>query len=188
MALVRQHPRLWRRLAHAERVTRVHGMRNVGNLYRAASGPGWALVGDALHQKDPLDGQGIYDALFEAKALAQAITTWKHGTRSYEQAMTAYAGAVRAETYPMYLETLQQVKRTVYGQVPLWLEKLLVRWLGADAEINRRYALLTVRAISPTKWLPTTVLCRAAVRGLLRNTSYVLRRRPHPAIVRAEPP
>ena len=144
-------------------------------------------MGDALHQKDPIDGPGIYAALFEAKALAQAISAWKQGTRSYAQAMTAYEGAVRAETYPMYLETLQQVKRTVYGQTPLWLEKLLVRWLGIDAELNRRYALLTVRAISPTRWLPPAMLFQAAVRGLMCNASYVLRRRPHPARLRAEP-
>jgi len=102
--------------------------------------------------------------------------------------MMAYEGTVRAETYPMYRETLRQVKRTVYGQAPLWLKKLGFRCLGADAELNRRYALLTVRALAATNWLPPAMLCQAAVRGLLRNTGYVLRRRPHPAIVPAEPP
>ncbi|WP_239655062.1 NAD(P)/FAD-dependent oxidoreductase [Mycobacterium riyadhense] len=166
MKLVRQHPLIWRRLAHAERVTRVHGMRNIGNVYRVASGPGWVLVGDALHQKDPIDGQGIYDALFEAKALAQAITAWKHGEQSYEQAMTAYEMAARAETYPMYMETLRQVKRTVFSRSPLWLDKLLFRCIGSDTELNHRYALLTVRALAPAEFFSPALLFRAALRGL----------------------
>ena len=57
MRLLQAHPRIRRRLAHAALVGEVRGMRDIGNMYRQAGGAGWALVGDALHQKDPLDGQ-----------------------------------------------------------------------------------------------------------------------------------
>lgn len=41
--------------------------------YRAASGPGWALVGDAGHFKHPTTGQGIGDALAQAEHVAQDL-------------------------------------------------------------------------------------------------------------------
>ena len=41
--------------------------------YRAASGPGWALVGDAGHFKHPTTGQGIGDALAQAEHVAQEL-------------------------------------------------------------------------------------------------------------------
>ena len=43
----------------------------VGRL-RQASGPGWALVGDAGYFKDPISAHGISDALRDAEILAQA--------------------------------------------------------------------------------------------------------------------
>ena len=41
--------------------------------FRAAHGPGWALVGDAGYFKDPLTAHGITDALRDAELLARAI-------------------------------------------------------------------------------------------------------------------
>ncbi len=184
---VRRHPLVWRRLAHAQQVGGVHGMHKVGNFYRAASGPGWALVGDALHQKDSADGQGIYDALFSAKALSQALVVWKKEGQPWKDALADYDSAVRAETYPMYLQTLEQVKRDVYTQSPVWLDKLLQLWLGADPEINQRFALLAVRGISPKGWLPASTILRAVIRGALSNAAYFLKRQPHPALFPALP-
>jgi 2-polyprenyl-6-methoxyphenol hydroxylase-like FAD-dependent oxidoreductase len=40
---------------------------------RQASGPGWALVGDAGYFKDPLTAHGITDALRDAEILARAL-------------------------------------------------------------------------------------------------------------------
>jgi 2-polyprenyl-6-methoxyphenol hydroxylase-like FAD-dependent oxidoreductase len=41
--------------------------------FRESAGPGWALVGDAGHFKDPTPGQGIADALRQAERLAPAV-------------------------------------------------------------------------------------------------------------------
>ena len=41
--------------------------------FRRAAGPGWALVGDAVHFKHPTTGQGIGDALAQAKYVADAL-------------------------------------------------------------------------------------------------------------------
>jgi 2-polyprenyl-6-methoxyphenol hydroxylase-like FAD-dependent oxidoreductase len=42
---------------------------------RESAGPGWVLVGDAGHFKDPSPGQGIGDALRQSETLAAAILT-----------------------------------------------------------------------------------------------------------------
>jgi len=43
------------------------------DFFRESAGPGWALVGDAGHFKDPTPGQGIADALRQCERLADAI-------------------------------------------------------------------------------------------------------------------
>lgn len=42
-------------------------------FFRRAAGPGWALVGDAGHHKDFVVGDGITEALIQAKNLASAV-------------------------------------------------------------------------------------------------------------------
>jgi uncharacterized protein (TIGR03083 family) len=63
------NPRL---LAAAELVSPVVGAPEtmMRGFYRAAAGPGWALVGDAGHFKHPTTGQGIGDALAQAEHVA----------------------------------------------------------------------------------------------------------------------
>lgn len=167
---LRAIPQIWRRLENAERLTDVHGMKRVGNLYREAGGPGWALVGDALHQKDPLDGQGIFDAVFTAKVLAQALVAWKRGQKTWEQALDWYNHEVHAETFPMYQETLRRVKRDLYTAHPDWLLRTVGHWLLDDAEIKRRIGLLLVRGLSPDEVMPSfAITFRALTRGLWKS-------------------
>lgn len=60
-------------LAGAHRTGKMFGMLKYECFFREASGPGWALVGDAGHFKDPAPGQGIGDAFRQAEALAPVI-------------------------------------------------------------------------------------------------------------------
>lgn len=66
------NPRL---LEAAELVSPVAGAPEtmMRGYYRAASGPGWALVGDAGHFKHPTTGQGIGDALAQSEHVAQQL-------------------------------------------------------------------------------------------------------------------
>lgn len=163
---LRALPNLWRRLESAQRITDVHGMKRVGNFYREAGGPGWALVGDALHQKDPLDGQGIYDAVFTAKVLAQAIVNWKQGRFTWDHALARYQQAVFLETFPMYQVTLARVKREIYTSRPDWLIRTLVRWIALDPEMLQRSGQLIVRAAPPEAYQPPlSITLRALARG-----------------------
>jgi 2-polyprenyl-6-methoxyphenol hydroxylase-like FAD-dependent oxidoreductase len=71
---LRAWPELHAGVAGARRDGPVRTMANLHGFFRPAAGPGWALVGDAGHFKDPTPGQGISDALRQAEHLAAAIT------------------------------------------------------------------------------------------------------------------
>jgi flavin-dependent dehydrogenase len=51
----------------------VRGAVRLPNHIRRATGPGWALVGDAGYHRDPITGHGITDAFRDAELLARAI-------------------------------------------------------------------------------------------------------------------
>jgi flavin-dependent dehydrogenase len=52
-----------------------HGFAGRPGFFRSASGPGWALVGDAGYFKDPITAHGITDALRDAELLARAVVS-----------------------------------------------------------------------------------------------------------------
>jgi 2-polyprenyl-6-methoxyphenol hydroxylase-like FAD-dependent oxidoreductase len=60
-------------LAEARPVGKMLGLLKFECFFRESAGPGWALVGDAGHFKDPAPGQGIADAFRQAEALAPVI-------------------------------------------------------------------------------------------------------------------
>jgi 2-polyprenyl-6-methoxyphenol hydroxylase-like FAD-dependent oxidoreductase len=60
-------------MAGAQRVGPIRVVDRWHGYFREAAGPGWALLGDAGHFKDPTPGQGIADAMRHAFALADAI-------------------------------------------------------------------------------------------------------------------
>ena len=63
-------PELEASLAGARRVGPIRMMSRWHGFFRESAGPGWVLVGDAGHFKDPTPGQGISDALRQAVELA----------------------------------------------------------------------------------------------------------------------
>ncbi|WP_375502016.1 NAD(P)/FAD-dependent oxidoreductase [uncultured Jatrophihabitans sp.] len=74
-----QRLRHWPELADVVQGARREGpMRIVPDwqaYFRESAGPGWVLVGDAGHFKDPSAAQGITDALRQAEGLAASITS-----------------------------------------------------------------------------------------------------------------
>jgi flavin-dependent dehydrogenase len=71
--LERAAPRLAERLRRARRTSPVQGMLRMPNQVRQASGPGWALVGDAGYHRDAVTAHGISDAFRDAELLALAV-------------------------------------------------------------------------------------------------------------------
>lgn len=173
--LVRRATPIWQRLNGAEMVTFVRGMRKVGNLYRTPGGRGWALAGDAYHQKDPIDGQGIYDAVYSAKQLSEAILRTHLGAMTWDEALAWYDAAARAETFPMYKSTLERVRSALYSDAPEWLVRLgsltFGRWILEDRLVQERMGLMLVRKVPPKEVVTLPLTIGALLRGPLRDLS-----------------
>ena len=60
------------------------------NFFRKPYGPGWALVGDAGYNKDPITAQGISDAFHDAERCAAALDEVFTGGRAFDDAMADY--------------------------------------------------------------------------------------------------
>jgi 2-polyprenyl-6-methoxyphenol hydroxylase-like FAD-dependent oxidoreductase len=79
----------------------------VPNFFRKPYGPGWALVGDAGYNKDPITAQGINDAFASAELCAAAVDQALGGSRSFDDAMSAYQRTRDEHVLPMYEFTCQ---------------------------------------------------------------------------------
>jgi 2-polyprenyl-6-methoxyphenol hydroxylase-like FAD-dependent oxidoreductase len=72
-------PSLRRRTAARTPIGAIMGLAPQPGYFRPAGGPGWALVGDAAHFKDPASGQGFHDALLTVEWFLIAIDESLHG-------------------------------------------------------------------------------------------------------------
>lgn len=144
-------PEVWARLKHATKVSECVGVKGIKNGYRAPYGKGWALVGDAVHYKDPIDGQGIYDALLSSKLLAEAVQRWRKQGASFEDAMQFYQDEFWRETHAMYLQTVERVKKEIYSKPPPFIINTLLRWMMTDPEYQLGFLRHIHRAIQPNE-------------------------------------
>jgi flavin-dependent dehydrogenase len=100
--LGRSAPQLAGRLRHARRTSPVRGMLRQPNQVRQASGPGWALVGDAGYHRDAVTAHGISDAFRDAEFLAAAL----------DQALSA--GAEESTALARYRRQRDQALREIF--------------------------------------------------------------------------
>lgn len=66
-------PDLRKRLRSSRQTSRVRATRGLPGFFRKPYGPGWVLVGDAGHTKDPVSANGISNAFRDAELAARAI-------------------------------------------------------------------------------------------------------------------
>ncbi len=158
-----------RRLTAARQVGPVVGIKRIANRYMEAGGAGWVLVGDAFHHKDPVDGQGIYDALIEAKVLDEELAPFLAGQRTFAASVTAYRRRAEEATHPMFLATMDRLKRELYEEPPTILIKTLVRWMLTDPEYQSRFIRFLGRDISPETWMTPALMRACAARGVIRD-------------------
>jgi flavin-dependent dehydrogenase len=177
-------PQVWKRLEGARMITELEGIKPVENGYREAFGRGWALTGDSFHYKDPLDGQGIYDALIETQYLAEAIADWKSGKLTWAQAGAQYKEKAWAATYPMFKMTTERVHREIHTFPPAFIIKTLIRWTLNDPAYQTTLMRVLARVVDPSE-LPTTpslsMIWRGIRRSLQPNGKENANRQPSPA-------
>jgi flavin-dependent dehydrogenase len=101
LATLQLAPEFAARVANATREAPYVGGA-VPGFFRTPYGPGWALVGDAGYNKDPITAQGISDAFRDAEACATAIHESLTGARPYDEAMAGYQQARDAAAGPIY--------------------------------------------------------------------------------------
>lgn len=171
-AVLAEFPAVTRRLEGARRVTPLVGLKRVGNGYRTVGKPGVFLAGDAVHFKDPLDGQGIYDALLGTKLLAPLVAAVARSEKPWPQALAEYRDSLWAHTQPMFKQTTQRLKRELYDEPPAFVISTVLRSMLEDEQYQRAFLRLLARDVDPNGWLsPGLVagsLWRGAGRGLRR--------------------
>jgi flavin-dependent dehydrogenase len=161
-------PKAWQRLEGARQIGKLEAICPVENGYREPFGRGWALTGDAYHYKDPVDGQGIYDALLETKILAEAIAEWKGGTLTWEQAGALYKEKAWAATYPMFQSSVARVRRELHTTPPSFILNTLIKWMLNDPAYQTAFLRTLARASDPLK-MPTMPTPGMIWRGILRS-------------------
>ncbi|MFE4369661.1 NAD(P)/FAD-dependent oxidoreductase [Streptomyces sp. NPDC056835] len=93
-------------LTEGKQEDRLYCCSDLPNFFRRPHGPGWALVGDAAHNKDPTPGRGITDAFNQAEMLAECLDIPLDDTRQVDAALVKYARQLREEFTPAYESTL----------------------------------------------------------------------------------
>ena len=96
----------------------------VPNFFRKPYGPGWALVGDAGYNKDPITAQGISDAFRDAERAPPRSTRCSRASRSFDDAMADYHQARDEHAMPIYEFTTQLA---TLEPPPPEMQQLLVR-------------------------------------------------------------
>jgi 2-polyprenyl-6-methoxyphenol hydroxylase-like FAD-dependent oxidoreductase len=90
------------RVRAGRRAEKWYGIAGVPGYFRKPYGQGWALVGDASYNRDPITAQGISDAFVEAEMLAAALTAMWSGADTPETRWPAHEAARNERVRPMY--------------------------------------------------------------------------------------
>lgn len=129
--LARSVPELARRLAAGRRTSPVSGMLRSPNHIRRATGPGWALVGDAGFHRDPISAHGISDAFRDAELLAAALDAALGGRADETDALAGYEAQRDAALREIFDLTCAL---GAYPPVPEFVE--LMRLLGRAIDVE----------------------------------------------------
>lgn len=83
-------PELFERMSAGRRVEQMYGTGHQENYFRKAYGPGWVLLGDAVHHKDSITARGITDAFIQAQSLTEHIGQGLHDDGALKAALRRY--------------------------------------------------------------------------------------------------
>jgi 2-polyprenyl-6-methoxyphenol hydroxylase-like FAD-dependent oxidoreductase len=129
---------------------------SVPNFFRKPFGPGWALVGDAGYNKDPITAQGMSDAFRDAELCATALDEVFSGARSYEDAMSGYQQTRDARVLPIYEFTTQLA---TLEAPPMEMQQLLGAVHGNQDAMDA-FVSLTAGTVSPVEFFDPENIAR----------------------------
>lgn len=116
------------------RFGRLHGLGDQRNFFRKATGPGWALVGDAGHHKDSITARGISDAFLQAQLFADLVLPHTGDPATLADALVRYEAARDDQLTESYYNTISVARLEVTDE-RIRLLKLIER----DQRLVDRY-------------------------------------------------
>ncbi|MFJ8747331.1 NAD(P)/FAD-dependent oxidoreductase [Embleya sp. NPDC127516] len=131
-------PRLSERMSAGRRVEQLYGTGHQENFFRKAFGPGWALLGDAVHHKDSITARGITDAFVQAQSLTGHIGQRLHDDAALEQALERYEEDLDETFSGFYQGALNVAELKPEGRA-----ELLRNLVGHQELIDRYFSTLS---------------------------------------------
>ncbi len=158
-----EHPGLAARIAGAPPGSKLRSTGETPAFFRVSSGPGWALAGDAGHFKDPVTGQGMRDAMFAGRTLAEQVLPALDDPAAVDRATRRWEASRDRECLPAYhfanADTRVERPSPTLGE----LVRDAGRTTGADLSD------LFGRARTPQQIAPPARLARAFLLALSRG-------------------
>jgi 2-polyprenyl-6-methoxyphenol hydroxylase-like FAD-dependent oxidoreductase len=138
-AYMRESPVLGPMLAPSQPLEPVRALLKMRYFFREPVGPGYALLGDAGHTKDPLPAGGMTDALRDARWLAEAIS------EDTDEAMRLYWRRRDAAAMPLYFNACDSAALDYAND----LNRLFYARIAAEPDLLGRLARVLDRDLSP---------------------------------------
>lgn len=153
-------------LANAERVTKFRGLTRFEGFFREATGPGWVLVGDSGHFKDPTPGQGISDALRQVEKLSAAIVRGFGNPKERDDTLRSWWRWRDKDAIQHYWFCSDIGKRGTIS--PVRLEML--RGVARDHELRKDFLDIFIHRKYPRQLFSPGALASATARTLADHT------------------
>jgi flavin-dependent dehydrogenase len=157
---LREHPGLAARIAGAPPGSKLRSTGATPAFFRASSGPGWALAGDAGHFKDPVTGQGMRDAMFAGRTLAERVLPVLDDPVAVDRETRSWEAARDRECLPAY--HFANADTRVERPSPALCELIREAGRTTTADLSDLFG----RARTPQQIAPPTRLARALFMAL----------------------
>jgi 2-polyprenyl-6-methoxyphenol hydroxylase-like FAD-dependent oxidoreductase len=157
-------PHLASRVRQGRQEERFIGSGDLPNFFRKPYGPGWALVGDSGHFKDPVLAHGISDAFRDAELLAEAIDSGLAGRQPLQEALADYERQRNETALPLY--ELNSQMATLEPPPPEMQHLLSV--LHSNPTEASRYVAALAGTIPPAEFFAPENLARIMASGSSR--------------------
>ena len=154
-------PELEATVAGARRVGPVRLMSR-GGFFRQSAGPGWVLVGDAGHFKDPSPGQGISDAFRQAVELAPAVEKALGGVGAADPVLHDWWRWRDQDAWEMYWFAHDM---GAPGPPPLLVQEIQRR-IAADPQLTEGLLRVLNHDLSPSKLFTPSLALAATSKAL----------------------
>lgn len=131
-------PELYERMSAGRRVEQLYGTGHQENYFRKAYGPGWVLLGDAVHHKDSITARGITDAFLQAQSLTEHIGDGLHDDAALKAALKRYENDLTDIFLNFYQGALNVAELKPEGQA-----EMLRSLVGHQELIDRYFSTLS---------------------------------------------